>query len=1454
MKFLSYLIMSLILAGFALAIVPTGVPNNGWDTPVYSDTPPSEDSQNALFELIEETGVLWTGRWNQSTGLPHTLFSNGYPFPVSGEADFQSKCLDFVDSNPAIFGSVGSNDLEQLSITHRNDVWYAIFAQFKDGIRVEGARVDFRVKHGNLVMLGARVIPNLETIGIPGITELRAVSIAQNNFEFQTHTAELIYLAHADGRPVWKINGQNSSPVRNWAIYIDAETGEILYSFDETKTLVSGTVTADVHNMYGTDTPESRAQRYIYVGIGGYTADTSDEAGSYEIEIDPGTGWDISGRLEGLFAKAIPVGVMPAEIFTPADSSIVDLYFSHPTVELDETDAYYHINAVHAWVKTLEPEFTGMDYQVPVYVREMSSPGPNNAWWDGHAVHMGAGAGGYDNWGYYADVYYHEYGHGITDRQYPPGTLPYTGQSGAIDEACSDYTGCTITDESQMGEGGLIPGGGIIRDMDNSYVFPDDWAGEVHADGRIIGGAFWEVRVAVGSNIADTLIHFAKYGAPEEFEAFLDEVLIVDDDDGNLLNGTPHFFEIFTAFQNHGIGQFKVSIYHRPLADSENLDGPYIAKCFVASTLPPAESNIKLTYSNNGGTDWNDVFMSSTGLDREFSCEIPGTGSSAEFWYYITACDTVGICGTEPDSAPPSYHSFFVGTDTLPPIIVHTPLTPVAVSGAPYRVAFTAKDNLALDKIYLIWNINGADNDTIEVTADSLGNCIAFINPTSLSVGDSIGYYIVAIDSAASSNITHHPETGYHWADVVRALWFDFESTDGDFSETEGWEWGIPATEIGAFSGDKCWATGLHHNYVSNANYVLETEPFDLSDWNSAALEFQTYYDSEHLYDGGNVWVSSDGGMRWYVLTPLGGYPTMWVDALREPGWAGNSGGWKKKTFDLTPYMGTSYGHLRFRFVFKSNGEYNLPGWFIDDFALLERQIILPPARLIAESAHDGMVPIHWKKPDPAVAEETRSPLGLLGYNVYRADSMGHYSTTPINSAPIADTIYYDTDVVNEITYYYRITAVYDEGESEPTSEVSATPFNARMSVWPESLYIEVTQGPDLFDTTITITNVGDGWLEFDVIELTYRPDSYRSRPEPAGNPAEILDVLRKMWDAGLINPPASRPMVPPSGDAWRFLHRDPSEFWVSRDIRDLYAQHNTSNFWMKLDSYGPLGEPGDEYAIVFAFDTDLDPSTGSPEFFGVEYVVATGELGFPVDGVILKYDPTTEFGFDIAGFPHWVVNTFDSVGIGIAKTDIEDPPSANIRAAIISNIMTTPIPEDVAPDLDDPAVLYVLADAWWLSQDPISGEATSGSPAEVTVTVEVPYMAVGEYNAWLRIESNDNVDPDRVIPVVCKINPVGVDEVEKPVRLSLENPMPNPFNSACKLHFSTPGGPTAIEVYDIAGRKIRTLYEGDLPSGRYSTIFDGKDSALRELPTGVYFAKLTHEEGDIVKKILLVK
>jgi len=224
---------------------------------------------------------------------------------------------------------------------------------------------------------------------------------------------------------------------------------------------------------------------------------------------------------------------------------------------IDESNVYWHINHIHDYYKQLDRDFNGLDYPVPARVYVDFS----NAYWDGVGMAFGRGDGyDFDDFGLYAEVIYHEYTHGVTDKIYSGVDFPYAAEPGAMNEGWSDYFACALSPSQspKIGEGGLIifePNG--FRTLDNTYRRETDWVNEVHADSEMFGGALWEAREVLGADIMDSLVHFARYAHAMTFEDYLMALLIEDASryhDKDLSDGTPHCQAIFTAFGHHGIG------------------------------------------------------------------------------------------------------------------------------------------------------------------------------------------------------------------------------------------------------------------------------------------------------------------------------------------------------------------------------------------------------------------------------------------------------------------------------------------------------------------------------------------------------------------------------------------------------------------------------------------------------------------------------------------------------------------------------------------------------------------------------------------------------------------------------------------------------------------------------------------------------------------------------------
>ena len=84
----------------------------------------------------------------------------------------------------------------------------------------------------------------------------------------------------------------------------------------------------------------------------------------------------------------------------------------------------------------------------------------------------------------------------------------------------------------------------------------------------------------------------------------------------------------------------------------------------------------------------------------------------------------------------------------------------------------------------------------------------------------------------------------------------------------------------------------------------------------------------------------------------------------------------------------------------------------------------------------------------------------------------------------------------------------------------------------------------------------------------------------------------------------------------------------------------------------------------------------------------------------------------------------------------------------------------------------------------------------------------------------------------------------------NLSQNFPNPFNPTTSINFSIPkDGLVKLVVYDILGKEVTTLVNGEQAAGNYEVTFDAS-----KLTTGVYFYKVTSGDFSDVKKMVLVK
>jgi len=95
----------------------------------------------------------------------------------------------------------------------------------------------------------------------------------------------------------------------------------------------------------------------------------------------------------------------------------------------------------------------------------------------------------------------------------------------------------------------------------------------------------------------------------------------------------------------------------------------------------------------------------------------------------------------------------------------------------------------------------------------------------------------------------------------------------------------------------------------------------------------------------------------------------------------------------------------------------------------------------------------------------------------------------------------------------------------------------------------------------------------------------------------------------------------------------------------------------------------------------------------------------------------------------------------------------------------------------------------------------------------------------------------------------------EKPSEFILSQNYPNPFNLNTKIEFTLPHpGFASLNIYDLLGRKVRTLVSENLSPGYKSVLWDGKDNSGKQVASGIYFYRLQVGDFSGVKKLVLLK
>ena len=612
---------------------------------------------------------LWTVEFNEASAMPRRAF--GPPIDVAGGTP-EEKAMNFITAELAPFG-VPVSEMVHVSSAPAKYLTYVHFAQQHNGIPVLQGKLMVKVDQlGRVIAFGADVYDAIPADLEPLLGDAFAATVAGAGLANITDVEQkgLRYLPIPNGHEVDMrivhevvVNNTHHGRPGHYQCYVDARSGELLYRRDLVMTehapadhaandddAADVQVNANVH-LNGalvptvvTGLPDLRVTingNFLYTDDTGFlpTGLTGPVTAQYQ--------------LRGRWSNTTTNAITPSFTGTLNEGSNSVSFDANANIK--QRTAYYGVSQIHNHAVATLPGFTGMDIVLPTRVDVTGDT--CNAYYDGTSINFYAQSTTCRALSLYSDVIYHEYGHGINSTFYQAGGQVFN--NGAMNEGYSDVWAISLTENPLMTLGYQFNfANSYIRRYDQDpKVYPVNIVGEVHRDGEIIAGAWWDTYRLLNFNMPLTLDLFANafggYQATaangQEGTAFRDvllDVLQADDDDGNLTNGTPNGLAIVEAFAIHGITLLSnVQFGHTPVLSA--LEGNTIPINATLTLTFPFNTYVEsadLHYKVSNTQPWVTVPLNVSGSN--YTAQILGQPGGTIVAYYLTVQDIFGATST----------------------------------------------------------------------------------------------------------------------------------------------------------------------------------------------------------------------------------------------------------------------------------------------------------------------------------------------------------------------------------------------------------------------------------------------------------------------------------------------------------------------------------------------------------------------------------------------------------------------------------------------------------------------------------------------------------------------------------------------------------------------------------------------------------------------------------------
>ena len=469
------------------------------------------------------------------------------------------------------------------------------------GIPVEGSYVNGVINHGNLNLMGTHRWGDVEISTQPEISLEKARHIARafvnpHQIDGAWEKDHLVLMPTVrDGqsythRLVWKLHPSFEGDLSSWQVRVDALSGEVL-SLEDTNHYaeVKGGVYPVTNDGVVPDGVEQAGWPMPFATISTSGGNLTTDTGGNVAATGNMTS-DLSGPFIRMNDNCGSISLTQSDgidFGTSGGDDCVTPGFGGAGNTHSSRTGFYELNRIVEMARAQLPSNSWLQQQMTA---NMNINNTCNAFWNGSTVNFYRSGGGCANTGEIAGVFDHEWGHGMDDNDANPSIASPSG------EGIADiYTALRLNDSciGRNFQGSPCSGNGDpcltctgVRDIDylqRQSGQPHDYSwsnancgGSVHCVGGVYSEAVWSLwkrkLTAAPYNMNNNTAHelvtrltflgggavgtwFSggpPFGGCSSSGGYLN-FLAVDDDNGNINDGTPHMQAIYDAFNDQEI-------------------------------------------------------------------------------------------------------------------------------------------------------------------------------------------------------------------------------------------------------------------------------------------------------------------------------------------------------------------------------------------------------------------------------------------------------------------------------------------------------------------------------------------------------------------------------------------------------------------------------------------------------------------------------------------------------------------------------------------------------------------------------------------------------------------------------------------------------------------------------------------------------------------------------------